>query len=149
MYYHSVSCFKGLLTTNILWLETVAIKVKPAKYTDIRLNVCVLSPDMGILAALWSILVMMLATFSSFSRSPEDSMCCGVVMSGTKVTSERVRCMLCWIHLLRPRLRFIPRRVLRRRGIAEKLRLQLNLTCKLCIADNYTLRVQKLTESAR
>lgn len=39
---------------------------------DILLKVCVLSPDIGILAAVWSILVMAAATFSSFSRSPDD-----------------------------------------------------------------------------
>ena len=46
---------------------------------------------------------------------------------------------------------FIPQRVLRWHSIAAKLRLQLNLTCtcKLCIVAKYTLRVQKLTESAR
>ena len=39
---------------------------------DILLNVCVLSPDMGTLAAVWSIFVITPATFSLFSRSPED-----------------------------------------------------------------------------
>ena len=39
---------------------------------DILFMVWVLSPEIAILAAVWSILVMVAAIFSSFSRSPDD-----------------------------------------------------------------------------
>ena len=39
-----------------------------------------------------------------------------------------------WLRLDSPRVRLIPRMVFWRRGISAKLRLQLNSTCKFCIA---------------